>query len=114
MLNELKYLYLTASRCKESPRVSCHRHSYNYSKLIDAKAMVSVPVDFDSDVYTAVNPDLTGLSNEEAVAHFIKYGVNENRYIADRGILRNVESSGVMTFRQKTLILRYTVGRSLF
>ena len=80
MLCEFKYLYLTAPRCKESPRVSCQIHAYNcYSQSIDAKAMVSVPVDFDSDVYRAVNPDLTGLSNEEAVAHFIKYGVNENR-----------------------------------
>ena len=86
MLCEFKYLYLTASRCKESPQVSCQRHSYNcYSKLIDAKAMVSVPVDFDSDVYTAVNPDLTGLSNEEAVAHFVKYGVNENRVYSRQG-----------------------------
>jgi SAM-dependent methyltransferase len=40
---------------------------------------VTLPHDFDCDVYRAANPDLAGFSDAELIQHFLLYGESEGR-----------------------------------
>jgi hypothetical protein len=58
----------------------CRHWSWNdvYTKISN-----NIPIDFNVSTYKKINEDLLNMTDDEAINHYLKYGIYENRKYID-------------------------------
>lgn len=83
-INNVKVHYLTKNDSIEIFMYNCRHWSWNdvYTKICN-----NPPINFDVSNYKKINEDLINMNDDEAINHYIKYGVYENRKYIDSNAL---------------------------
>lgn len=83
-INNVKVHYLTKDDSIEPFMYECRHWSWNevYTKICN-----NTPIDFNVITYKKMNEDLINMTNDEAIEHYIKHGIYENRKYIDSNAL---------------------------
>jgi hypothetical protein len=83
-INNVKVHYLTKDDNIEPFMHQCRHWSWNevYTKISN-----HTPVDFNVSTYKKMNEDLINMTDDEAIEHYIKHGIYENRKYIDSNAL---------------------------
>jgi hypothetical protein len=83
-INNVKVHYLTKDDSIELFMYHCRHWSWNdvYTKISN-----SLPIDFNVSNYKKINKELINITDDEAINHYIKNGVYENRKYIDSNAL---------------------------
>ena len=75
-INNVKIHYLTKDDNIDPFMYQCRHWSWNdvYTKISN-----NIPIDFNVSTYKKINKDLVNMTDDEAINHYLTYGIYENR-----------------------------------